>query len=182
MLMLPYLCGFKVTSMLSFAMIVKRFFLEFPVNAPSLSNFSSMETALLLHISRHLSYDLQMPRRRSFWIIVFALMGISFNRTYNGNDVSRFLRCLRFANKVSLVCTILDCFLYENIISWGTDKVAWLTLVGVGFAPSISNEHKLKRGNGMDSCRQMTRKFPWNKLELPTFVYELVEQLLVVLL
>ena len=91
-------------------------------------------------------------------------MFISFNPTYNGNGISRFLRCLRFANKVSLVCTILDCFLYENIISWETDKVAWLTLVGVGSAPSISSEHKLKRGNGMDSCWQLTGKFPWKEL------------------
>ena len=96
--------------------------------------------------------------------IVFALMVISFNPTYNSNGASRFLRFLRFANEVSLVCTILDCFLYENINSWETDKAAWLTLVGVGSAPSISSEHKLKRGNGMDSCWQLTGKFPWKEL------------------
>ena len=105
-----------------------------------------------------------MARRNSFWIIVFALMVISFNPIYNGNGVTCFLRCLRFANEASLVCTILDCFLYEKIISWGTDKAAWLTLVGVGSAPSISNEHKLKRRNGMDSCWQLTGKFPWKEL------------------
>ena len=131
--------------MLSFAMIVKRFFLEFLVNAPSSSNFLSMETTILLHISRHLSYDIQIPRRSSFWIIVFALMVISFSLTYNGNGVSRFLRCLRFANEVSLVSTILDCFLYENIISWETDKAAWLTLVGVGSAPARSNQQTKNR-------------------------------------
>ena len=120
-----------------------------------------METAMLLHISRHLAYDMQMPRRNSFWIIVFALMVSSFNPTYNGNVVSRFLRCLRFANEVSLVCTILDSFLYENIISWETDKATWLKLVGVASALSISNEPKLKRGNGMDSCWQLTGKFAW---------------------
>ena len=65
-----------------------------------------------------------------------------------------FLRCLQFANEVSLVCTILDCFLYENIISWETNKASWLTLEGTGFAPPISNEHKLKRENEMDSCWQ----------------------------
>ena len=164
MIMLPYLCGFWVHINLSFAMVVERFFLEFPVNTPSLSTFSSMETAVLLHISRHLSYDMQMPRRNSFWIIVFALMVISFNPTYNGNGVSRFLRCLRFANEVSLVCAILDCFLYENIISWETDKATRLTWVGVGSVPSISNEHKLKIGNGMNSSWQLTGKFPWKEL------------------
>ena len=150
--------------LVSFAMIVKRFFLKFLVNMPSLTNFSSMETAILLHVSKHLSYDMQVPGKNSFSIIVFALMVISFNPTYNGYGVSRFLRYLRFANSVSLVCTILDCFLYENIISWEIGKAAWLTLVGVGSVPSISNEHKLKRGNGMDSCWQLTEKFTWKEL------------------
>ena len=107
---------------------------------------------------------MQMPRRNSFWIIVFALMVISFNRTYNDNGVSRFLRYLRFANKVSLVCIISDCLLYENIVSWETDKGAWLTLVGIGSAPSISNEHKLKKVNGMDSYWHLTGKFLWKEL------------------
>ena len=105
-----------------------------------------------------------MPRRNSFWIIFFALMVISFKPTCNGNDTSRFLRCLQFGNEVSLVCIILDCFLYENIISWETDKAAWLTFVGVWSTPSINNEHKLKRGNGMDYCWQFTGKFPWKEL------------------
>ena len=39
-----------------------------------------------------------------------------------------------------------------------------MTLVGVGSAPSISNEHKLERRNGMDSCWQLTGKFPWKEL------------------
>ena len=54
--------------------------------------------------------------------------------------------------------------MYESIISWETDKAAWMTLVGVGSAPSISNEHKLERRNGMDSCWQLTGKFPWKEL------------------
>ena len=126
---------FEFTSVLPFAVIVKRFFLEFLVNTASLPFFSSIETTILLHILRHLSYDIQMPRRNRFWIIDFALMVPSFNPRYSDNSVSHFLRCLRFTNEGSFVCTILDCFLYENIISWETCKAAWLTLVGVGSAP-----------------------------------------------
>ena len=139
-------------------MLVKRFFPEFLVNTPSLLNISSMETAMLFHISRHIWHMICrcLEGKVFVWIIVFALMVSSFNPTYNGNGVSRFLRSRQFANEVSLVCTL--------IISWETDKAAWLKLVGVAFATSISNEHKLKRGNGMDSCWQLTRKFAWKEL------------------
>ena len=169
--MLPYLCGFWVHINVVLCNDSEKIFPGISGKYAIIIKFLTMETAILLHISRHLSYDMQMPRRNSFWIIFFALMVISFNPTYNYNGVSRFSRCLRFANEISLVCTILDSFLYENIISWETDRAAWLTLVGVGSAPSIRNEHKLKRENGVDSCWQLTKKLPWK-----------VEQLLAVLL
>ena len=135
MIMLPHLCRFWVHINVVLCNDSEKIFPGISGKYAIIIKFLTMETAILLHISRHLSYDMQMPRRNSFWIIFFALMVISFNPTYNYNGVSRFSRCLRFANEISLVCTILDSFLYENIISWETDRAAWLTLVGVGSAP-----------------------------------------------
>ena len=58
----------------------------------------------IAYIKTSVIWYADMLRRSSFWIIVFDLMVISFKQEYNGNGVSRFLRCLWFANEVSLVC------------------------------------------------------------------------------
>ena len=164
MIMLPYLCGFWVHISVVLCNDSEKIF----------PGISGKYTIIVIFFDHENTYIIVYPKTSVIWYAdalkvhflnyCFCSMVISFNPTYNGNGVSRFLRCLRFANEVWMVCTILDCFLYENIISWETDKAAWLTLVGVGSAPSISNEHKLKRGNRMDSCWQLIGKFSWKEL------------------
>ena len=60
MIMLLCLCGFWAHINIVFCNDSEKIFLAFPVNTPSLWDFLSMEKDILLHISRHLSYDMQI--------------------------------------------------------------------------------------------------------------------------